>query len=533
MGPAMLTYDMAARGECSLYEYLYRCIRRDIEQGAVAAHDRLPSKRALAAHLGVSLITVEQAYAQLIAEGYVYSRERSGYFASALPQLPEADARTGAHGAAESAGAHRSRRTPSISGADRASSGHACREAAGGGGQPARRGDGAPADADAPDAPPLLADFASGDAPFNEQAYRLWAKALRATIAAENPDEAFMRLPGTGSPRLRQAIASHLSTFRGLSVDPGNIVVGAGAQVLYGLVVQLLGRNRAYAVEDPGYPMLGRIYPANGARVAHIPMEADGISAKALAASSASVVHVMPSHQFPCGVVTSIARRYELLAWAAEAPGRYIIEDDYDCEFRLAGKPIPPLASIDAAEKVLYMNTFSRTLSPSLRVAYLVLPPHLMERFQRELGFYASTVSALDQVALARLIEGGGYERHINRYRTAHRALRDQLAAALREAAPDGALRLEDADSGLHCLLAMRGADEQAASARARDAGIRLVPLASFAHDSANYAHLRESFDDAAPTARFPLHYAGVDPARLPEIARALSSAACGEAPMR
>ena len=163
--------------------------------------------------------------------------------------------------------------------------------------------------------------------------------------------------------------------------------------------------------------------------------------------------YVMPSHQYPTGLVTSIARRYALLSWAAERPGRYLIEDDFDCEFRLAGKPIPALASIDAAQSVIYTNTFSKSLSSALRLAYMVLPDELMERFRRDLGFYASSVSSIDQVALARLLESGDYERHVNRVRVRAREARDGLVALVRKAFPAGEVSIEHADAGLYCIV--------------------------------------------------------------------------------
>ena len=239
-----------------------------------------------------------------------------------------------------------------------------------------------------------------------------------------------------------------------MNVNPDNIVIGAGAQLLDTMLVQLLGADKIYAVEDPGYLRLTRIYQAMGCKVRHIPLDGEGVNLGELLDAGADVLHLMPSHQYPTGLVTSIARRYALLSWAAEQPGRYLIEDDFDCEFRLAGKPIPALASIDAAQTVIYTNTFSKSLSSALRLAYMVLPDELMERFRRGLGFYASSVSSVDQVALARLLESGDYERHVNRVRVRAREARDGLAALVRKAFPAGEVSIEHADAGLYCILA-------------------------------------------------------------------------------
>ena len=239
-----------------------------------------------------------------------------------------------------------------------------------------------------------------------------------------------------------------------MNVNPDNIVIGAGAQLLDTMLVQLLGADKIYAVEDPGYLRLTRIYQAMGCRVRHIPLDGEGVNLGELLDAGVDVLHLMPSHQYPTGLVTSIARRYALLSWAAERPGRYLVEDDFDCEFRLAGKPIPALASIDAAQSVIYTNTFSKSLSSALRLAYMVLPDELMERFRRELGFYASSVSSVDQVALARLLESGDYERHVNRVRVRAREARDGLVALVRKAFPAGEVSIEHADAGLYCVLA-------------------------------------------------------------------------------
>ena len=408
----MLDYNLEQRGESSLYEYVYQQIRDDIVAGRIAAGEHLPSKRAFASHLGISVITIENAYSQLLAEGYICSKPRRGYYACELPEAPvlataaeDADRDT----APASLGVHDSY------------------------GQPEQF---------APLSPSAL------------EAARLWQSALRATLTSEDEREIFSPAPAQGTARLRLAIAHHLRGTRGMNVNPDNIVIGAGAQLLDTMLVQLLGADKIYAVEDPGYLRLTRIYQAMGCEVRHVPLDGEGVNLGELLDAGADVLHLMPSHQYPTGLVTSIARRYALLSWAAERTGRYLIEDDFDCEFRLAGKPIPALASIDAAQSVIYTNTFSKSLSSALRLAYMVLPDELMERFRRELGFYASSVSSVDQVALARLLESGDYERHVNRVRVRAREARDGLVALVRKAFPAGEVSIEHADAGLYCVLA-------------------------------------------------------------------------------
>ena len=407
----MLDYNLEQRGGASLYEYVYQQIRDDIVAGRIAAGEHLPSKRAFASHLGISVITVENAYSQLLAEGYICSKPRRGYYAC---ELPEASVLASA---AEDA--------------DR---------------------DAAPASSGVHDSYGQPEQFAVLS-PSALEAARLWQSALRATLTTEDEREIFSPAPAQGTARLRCAIAHHLRGTRGMSVNPDNIVIGAGAQLLDTMLVQLLGADKIYAVEDPGYLRLTRIYQAMGCKVRHIPLDGEGVNLGELLDAGADVLHLMPSHQSPTGLVTSIARRYALLSWAAEQPGRYLIEDDFDCEFRLAGKPIPALASIDAAQSVIYTNTFSKSLSSALRLAYMVLPDELMERFRRGLGFYASSVSSVDQVALARLLESGDYERHVNRVRVRAREARDGLAAIVRKTFPAGEVSVEHADAGLYCTV--------------------------------------------------------------------------------
>ena len=238
-----------------------------------------------------------------------------------------------------------------------------------------------------------------------------------------------------------------------MEVDPDCIVVGAGSQVLYNWLVQLLGRNLHYGVEDPGYLRLSRIYEANNVELSHIPLDENGIDMASVVESGTDVLHLMPSHQFPTGIVTSIGRRYELLGWASAKGNRYLVEDDYDCEFRLTGRPIPSLQSIDATGKVIYANTFTKSLGPAFRIGYLVLPPALADRFRRELGFYSCTVSAIDQLALARFIESGDYERHVNRLRTHYRSVRDALVSAFQTSSFSERVSIEEQDAGIHFIM--------------------------------------------------------------------------------
>lgn len=529
---------MESHGDLSLYEYLYRCIRHDIAHGRVEPGQKLPSKRALAKQLGVSLITIEAAYDQLAAEGYIRSRERCGYYACALAPAAQIEEPRSAQ--------HRAEAASTV-----ASEGHESRPANQDDLQPISREKGHPegstaltSDAgfalstDDPAAPrtqnaplnaPLLADFTHSTLATTMFPYSAWAKAVRRTLSDESAASLAEAASAAGSPELRSAIADHLRQYRGMNVSPDQVVIGAGSQTLYQLLVQLLGRTRSYAVENPGYPLLTRMYEQQDAPVAHIGLDDSGIDITALENSGASVAHIMPSHQFPTGIVTTAARRRELLNWAREGD-RYLIEDDYDSEFRMAGRPIPSLFGIDAAERVLYLNSFAKSLGAAFRMAYLVLPPQLAQRFRKQLGFYANTVSPLDQLALARFIEQGHYDRHVNRLRTHARKTQDALVNALHEAF-GGHVTFAGLNDGLHFIMQLeseRGERELAAAAEA--AGIRIAPLSNFAgaaSPSAASTGTEPQASAASETspARFILRSDSIPAEEVPAVASALANA--------
>lgn len=460
----MLTYNMEARGRLSLYEYLYRRLRDDILSGALAAGERLPSKRALAEHLQISVITVEGAYRQLEAEGYVDTRPRLGFFVSPVDRAPAA---------------------PAIKTSI-----------------PAQ-----------PEAPAWKLDLKSGQIDPSCFPSALWARLTRQVLSEGGH---LAPVPPQGLSILRQAIAKDLRDFKGMAVSPEQIVVGAGAEYLYLLLVQLLGRETVFALEDPGYPKIRQVYGKWGALCRPIPLDGQGMALEALYESGATAVHLSPAHHYPTGIVTPIARRQALLHWAEKTDG-IIIEDDYDSEFRFTGRPIPTLQSIDTCERVIYMNTFSQTISPSMRVGFMVLPPHLLERWRKELGFYASTVPALDQHVLARFLGGGGspagswYEQHLSRMRKKYRLRRAAILDAF-SACPFTAA-VTDRGAGLHFLLRLNTEEnDEALRQKAEGLGVRLGFLSEYAViPKAAYNHI------------LVVNYAGLNVERLSEAVELLS----------
>ena len=450
----MLTYDLEKRGSLARYDYLYRCIKEDILSGRLKAGEKLPSKRTLATHLNTAVVTVENAYAQLEAEGYLNAREKRGYFVNPVETGPVRE------NPAEAREKNREQREWRLD----------------------------------------LRGTGSGTEGFP---FSVWARLMR-RILTERGAELLQATPHNGVYPLRQAIARHLYQFRGISAAPEQIVVGAGTEYLYNLIVQLLGRDLLYGVEDPGYSKAARIYGLNGAGCIPLPMDSRGVRPQEVEERGVQILHISPNHQFPTGTVTPILRRQALLRWAEEQRG-YIIEDDYDSEFRFTGRPIPAMKSIDAAGRVIYMNTFSRSLAPSLRVSYMVLPPSLMEEYPRRLGFYSCTVPAMEQYTLASFLEEGYFESHVNRMRVFYRNRRDEVLAAIGQSPLSGRCRVLGEEAGLHFLLELETEREDSWLSREMEArGVRLSFLTDY-----------QQRPGAAPLHTLVVYYPGTAPARL------------------
>ena len=443
----MLTYELKKSPGVPLYEALYRCIRADILSGHLAPNTKLPSKRALAEHLEVSKITVETAYGQLLEEGYIRSAQKVGYFVEPILQKPVVPV------------------------------------------PPPSREEPEPDTAAAPEKFP----------------FSVWSR-LQREVMLDYGEKLLLPLHNQGSFELRQAIADHLSQFRGMNVDPGNILVGAGTDFLYNLLIQLLGREKTYAVEEPGYDKIRKIYAAGGVACVSAVMDEQGVDPEKL--GDAQIMHISPAHHFPLGLVTPLSRRQELLRWAKEQDG-YIIEDDYDSEFRFNAHPVPTMMSLDGSGRVVYMNTFSKSLAPSLRISYMVLPEGMMARFREKLGFYSCTVSSFEQQTLARFLSRGHFEKHINRMRRFYRARRNRILEILKTCEFAPRLTIREEDAGLHFLLHVDTelTDEELVALCNR-AGLNVRALSSFYHTPVgqsvahclvvNYAVLREEDLEAA-----------------------------------
>ena len=404
----MLTYSFENLQGESLYEHLYRCIRQDILSGKLAPGEKLPSKRTLARNLGISVVTIEGAYNQLTAEGYCESRPRRGYFVMDVPyrNMPAGKA---ASKSEQSAMRHTSENKQVI-------------------------------------------DLTANRLQPEDFPFAIWSRLLR-QVLSQREAELLERSPGQGIWELRQAIARHLQNFRGLNVAPEQIVIGAGTEYLYTLLIQFLGRDKKYGLEDPGYERIRKIYQINGAAIAAISLDLQGIRLAELREAGVEIIHISPSHHFPTGIVMPVSRRYELLDWAAEKAGRYIIEDDYDSEFRLTGRPIPTLMESDLHDRVIYMNTFSKSLTPTIRISYMVLPQALVAPFQERMSCYSCTVANFEQYTLAKFIGEGHFEKHINRMRITYRRRREKFMELLQNSPAREYITLIEHGSGLHLLL--------------------------------------------------------------------------------
>lgn len=442
----MITYDLSLRTGEPKYTYLYRCIRDDIRSGVLLRGTRLPSKRALADHLSVSVSTVEHAYDLLVSEGYALARPGSGFFVSR--------------------GVDERSAQPSE---DQVQKSHALDDAESHG-----------ESTDSSEDEDSLIDFKANKCSMHLFPADTWARIMRRQLSEESP-VLFETVPYNGLRVLRTAIASYLLEFRGIKASPDNIIVGAGTEYLYGRLLQLFGRNVAIAIGDPGYKKLADVSRSFGTMWDYIPTDDEGMLVDELENRPADLVHVSPANHFPMGVVMSAARRSQLLDWVRQSSKRYIIEDDYDSELRFGNRTFPPLFTRDETNSVIYLNTFSKTMVPSIRIAYMILPDSLMNLYEQQLSFYSCTVSSFEQCALAEFITGGYFERHINRLRRYYGKQRTAIVEAIQNSDLMEVSDPHTVEVGTHLLLDVRTrlSDTQIRNA-ARERGMNLAMLSDY-----------------------------------------------------
>lgn len=443
-----LTVPLKQDSKIPLYEQIYEYIKKDIADGKISPGEKLPSTRLLAKYLQVSRSTVDLAYDQLLSEGYVQTVPCSGYFVC--------DIDSDFNQVNRQRGEARALEPVAQPGGKKAS----------GSGSSGNR------------AVQIPYDFSPNAVTWSEFSMTAWRKATKRMLQEEMGD---LFLPGSslGEENLRQAISDYLHRARGVNCSLRQIVVGAGNEYLLMLLYQMLEGNHSVAMESPTYRQAYQIFCNLGWQVKPIPMDEGGMILSRLRESQAQLAYIMPSHQFPLGNVMPMKRRMELLQWAGEAEGRYIIEDDYDSEFRYKGKPIPSLQGSDPYDRVIYLGTFSKSIAPAIRVSYMVLPPELLGLYKKRCGFYSSTVSRIQQQTLYHFMADGYFERHLNKMRGIYRGRHDTLLAELK--GRSWVKRIWGENAGLHILVEILSEKTETQIIReAGKAGIRVYGLGEY-----------------------------------------------------
>lgn len=462
-----LIVPLNVQGDRPLYEQIYQYIKDEIRRGNIRPEKQLPSSRELAKSLKVSRSTTQLAYEQLVSEGYLEAVPRKGYFAASLDGIFPPVAR--------SAAAVRSDQKIKLS--------------AGTEQENARR--------------QLFrdefeVDFSPRGIDLEGFPYATWRKISRSVLKEEDRD-LFLKGEPQGDLILREAIRDYLHAARGVNCDASQIIIGAGNEYLLMLLSQLIGRDAVIAMENPTYRQAYRVLSGVGHKVMPVGIDKNGFCVKELNGQDVQAAYVMPSHQFPTGIVMPVRRRQELLSWAGEEPGRYLIEDDYDSEFRYKGKPIPALQGMDQNGRVIYMGTFSKAIAPAIRVGYMVLPESLLSVYLEKGRFYSSTVSRVDQRILANFISGGYFERHLNRMREIYKGKHDVLLGELKPL--EKRFEITGEFAGLHVLLKDKKKEtEQSLLEKAAKNRVRVYELSGFYMEEAQ----------AKETSTIVLGYAGL-----------------------
>ncbi|MEG1043851.1 MAG: PLP-dependent aminotransferase family protein [Oscillospiraceae bacterium] len=431
----MLTYNLSLKTSTPLYVRLYDFIKSDIEQNKLKACEKLPSKRGLAKHLNISIITVENSYNQLLSEGYIYSIEKKGYYVAKLENISTFVIR------------------------------------------------------DLPVEPPKIEnsdcfiDLRQNTIIAENFPFSVWAKLTRQVLSGKD-EEILQRQDYQGTEKLRNAIANFLYHFRGMNVKKEQVIIGAGTEQLYGMLANIIGRNKLIAIEDPGYKKISQIYDYNNIKYLYIPMDNKGLSVQKLSESKAKIAHISPAHHFPTGITTQIGRRIELLNWAQQSDERFIIEDDYDSEFRFVGKPLPTMQSIDKNGKVIYVNTFSKSISPAIRISYMILPENLLRKSEEVLGYSSCAVSSLEQYTLSEFIANGHFERHINKMSRVYKIKKDMIINEINKNFANIDFEILEENSGLHFILSVNTklTDEELIEA-AKNKNIKIACLSQYYTD--------------------------------------------------
>ena len=425
-----LTMNLKTHSKIPLYEQIYIYIKSDIQNGKIAYGEKLPSTRALAKHLEISRSTVELAYEQLLSEGYIESEPYRGFFVAQIEELYHLQ-----KGKITSAKVYKEKKKYKY-------------------------------------------DFTPNGVDLRSFPYNAWRK-LSKDILMDDKTELFRAGDSQGEYGFRNAICNYLYQARGVNCTPDQIIIGAGSDYILMLLSTILGIHHRIAFEDPTYKQAYRMVRSLSYETAPVPMDKNGMKVSELEKSGADIAYVTPSHQYPTGVIMPLKRRLELLRWASQEEGRYIIEDDYDSEFRYKGKPIPALQGYDGEDKVIYLGTFSKSIAPAIRLSYMVLPKPLLEVYDQKSRFVNSTVSKVDQMIVQKFIEEGYYERHLNKTRALYKSRHDLLIEGLRPMMD--ICKISGEHAGVHLLLTFHnGMSEEELIQRAEAEDIRVYGLSDY-----------------------------------------------------
>lgn len=425
----MLTIGIDPKRKEPIYEQIYIYIRDEIRSGALDCGTKLPSSRKLADHLDVSRNTVDLAYSQLLSEGYIESKPKRGYFVTQIDEMLDDVAEL-------------------------------------------------PVDEEEETEESYAYDFASNGVDMLHFPYNTWRKLMKEVLMDDN-SELFQKGKSSGDLELRKEIKQYLHQSRGVSCSSSQIILGSGMEYLLLLLSQILGEPYVVGMENPTYLQAYRVFTQLGLPVKAISMDEQGMKIEDLREQKVQIAYVMPSHQYPTGIVMPINRRNALLAWARNEEDHYIIEDDYDSEFRYHGKPIPSLQGNDKNGKVIYMGTFSKAIAPAIRISYMVLPKQLLIRYNELLSFYSCTVSRIDQAVLTGFLREGHFERHLNRMRALYRGKNQFILQQLKIFGND--IRIRGSSAGLHLLVKFTKINDHLKfQERLQQAGIKMYPISHY-----------------------------------------------------
>lgn len=426
-----LTPTLCADSDTPLYEQIYEYIKTEITCGTIKSGMKLPSTRQLAKHLDVSRSTICLAFDQLVSEGYIEPVACKGYFVSNLEGLYTINNKITAP-------------TPT----------------------PLRSADS------------FKYDFSPNGVDLEHFPYNIWRRVTK-NVLIDDSRELFNIGDRQGEYNFRSTISNYLHQSRGIVCYPEQIVIGSGNEFMLLLLHQILGSEAVFAMENPTYAKAFKTLQGLSHTIRAIPMDIHGMSIDKLEKSRANIAYVTPSHQYPLGIVMPIRRRNELLCWASSGTDRYIIEDDYDSEFRYKGKPIPALQGSDKADKVIYLGTFSKSIAPAIRMSYMVLPHTLLDVYRSTCSHFSCTISRIDQTIVNNFIEEGYYERHLNKMRAYYKSCHDLLLEELRPF--ENGFDISGENAGLHILLkSKKGRTEKDLIAAAKAAGIKVYPLSQY-----------------------------------------------------